>query len=222
MKNNESSDTINKQDGKLAKHDGKYEFKEDSKCPVCLSEIEDVTFAINCNHEFCFDCIEHWVQQRNRCPVCRQVIHSIRHQVRGESGGWEERDVPVRPNPETSQAYIINFEFFTLVQTAEDGPMFVIQPVRLRGVYPTFRYILQMLDQDHIYYLTNVRPGTMFVAPENLIQVLEILEGVGITRYEVNQHQFEIGQHPSMFRRHLNHRLRKTQPPSIPRRQFDR
>lgn len=182
--------------------------KNDQKCPICLSDIEDLTFALDCNHEFCFECISHWINQRNRCPVCRQVIHHIRHQVRTPSGQLNVQDIPVRTNPADTEARILNFGFFTLVQTANESPMFVIHPMRFRSL---FRYVVRMLEQNQIYYLTNIRAGTMFVTPDNMEEVIGILENAGITRYDSDSHGVEVKRHPRFMHTHFNHEYASTQ-----------
>ena len=44
-----------------------------NRCSICLETLEDPATVVDCGHVFCHECIAHWVRQRNRCPLCRQV-----------------------------------------------------------------------------------------------------------------------------------------------------
>lgn len=43
-------------------------------CPICF-ENENIDFIVlNCNHEYCFECIEKWLLKSSSCPMCRKHI----------------------------------------------------------------------------------------------------------------------------------------------------
>ena len=49
---------------------------EPETCPVCYEELEGkMVITTICNHRFCFDCLEQWMNSMNRrwnnCPLCR-------------------------------------------------------------------------------------------------------------------------------------------------------
>jgi hypothetical protein len=48
-----------------------------NKCPICLNFIANRSLTDTCLHEFCFDCINEWSLQHNRCPSCRQIYWNI-------------------------------------------------------------------------------------------------------------------------------------------------
>ncbi|KAI9646625.1 hypothetical protein NHQ30_004621 [Ciborinia camelliae] len=61
---------------------------DSSECPICLCSFPaptKVVFTYPCHHEYCLQCIQHWivVQKRRRavqtpsCPVCRAVIQRL-------------------------------------------------------------------------------------------------------------------------------------------------
>ena len=105
-----------------------------NKCPICLEEIENQSTALNCGHIFCYECISHWVQQRNRCPLCRQVIGRIRHKVTEESGQLIDREEEV-PVPEEQQGFILNLGFITVVRTPMDSALYIVQVASLVGLH---------------------------------------------------------------------------------------
>ena len=45
-------------------------------CSICLNSLDNETKCItNCNHEFCIDCIEKWLNiNKINCPLCRQQL----------------------------------------------------------------------------------------------------------------------------------------------------
>ncbi|KAL4473590.1 hypothetical protein ABPG74_022454 [Tetrahymena malaccensis] len=48
-------------------------FLDDLKCPICINVIEDPKTCINCEANFCAQCIQKWVshQGQKQCPCCR-------------------------------------------------------------------------------------------------------------------------------------------------------
>ncbi len=48
-----------------------------NKCPICLNFIINRSLTDTCFHEFCFNCINEWSLQHNRCPSCRQIYRNI-------------------------------------------------------------------------------------------------------------------------------------------------
>lgn len=49
---------------------------DELKCPICCSVLEDAVQAPDCEHTFCNDCINEWLQRQNNCPVDRQLLNS--------------------------------------------------------------------------------------------------------------------------------------------------
>lgn len=42
---------------------------EEILCPICTTKCE-VKGVTKCGHEFCYDCIEEWLKENKKCPVC--------------------------------------------------------------------------------------------------------------------------------------------------------
>ncbi|XP_054167067.1 uncharacterized protein LOC128964486 [Oppia nitens] len=55
--------------------------KLSADCPICLSQLVDKCQLSNCRHEFCLRCLLRWTGSHENCPVCRQSITSIRHNI---------------------------------------------------------------------------------------------------------------------------------------------
>ena len=48
-------------------------------CPICLESprSEDVATIDGCAHRFCFECINHWADIKDECPLCRMKFHTM-------------------------------------------------------------------------------------------------------------------------------------------------
>ena len=48
----------------------------DSICCICLNDITKRTNKIvtRCNHNFCMECLNKWLQNNSTCPMCRLII----------------------------------------------------------------------------------------------------------------------------------------------------
>ena len=52
------------------------------ECPICFERKHRSleTAIVPCNHKFCNDCIQHWIENSKRdseCPVCRSKIYDV-------------------------------------------------------------------------------------------------------------------------------------------------
>ncbi|EGC32619.1 hypothetical protein DICPUDRAFT_155373 [Dictyostelium purpureum] len=53
--------------------------QEENKCYVCMEDMETDSIAtIDCNHKFCFDCMDTWHKIKNTCPLCRARFYTIK------------------------------------------------------------------------------------------------------------------------------------------------
>lgn len=59
------------------------------KCPICLSEIEDLAIFDTCFHSFCFFCIGQWLEISKSCPLCKTKNESIIINIDEESMTYE-------------------------------------------------------------------------------------------------------------------------------------
>ncbi|XP_026517345.2 probable E3 ubiquitin-protein ligase DTX3, partial [Terrapene carolina triunguis] len=49
---------------------GSREEEQESQCPICLGEIQNVKTLEKCRHSFCEDCITRALQVKRACPMC--------------------------------------------------------------------------------------------------------------------------------------------------------
>lgn len=49
-----------------------YSLLEETKCPICLEDFEagEKFRKIKCKHTFCDECLEDWLDENKKCPVC--------------------------------------------------------------------------------------------------------------------------------------------------------
>jgi len=53
--------------------------KCDDDCPICLENLNNLSddnrvIEIECNHIFCFKCIDKWFVKKSQCPICKKII----------------------------------------------------------------------------------------------------------------------------------------------------
>ena len=63
--------------------EGEEEEEEADKCTICLSEfeVEEDVRRLPCMHLFHVECVDQWLGQNKRCPICRYA--NILGQKRG-------------------------------------------------------------------------------------------------------------------------------------------
>jgi hypothetical protein len=47
----------------------KIECKENEKCIICYEEFNKMN-KLKCKHLFCYECLEEWLKENKKCPVC--------------------------------------------------------------------------------------------------------------------------------------------------------
>ncbi|CAK4694968.1 hypothetical protein LEN26_007418 [Aphanomyces euteiches] len=49
----------------------------DIKCTICLSSLSDCVAVLACGHAFHRDCVFVWMEEKQSCPLCRQIDRAI-------------------------------------------------------------------------------------------------------------------------------------------------
>ncbi|EFX83133.1 hypothetical protein DAPPUDRAFT_48477 [Daphnia pulex] len=57
---------------------------ESSTCVICLEIITNKSFANNCLHTFCYECLLNWSKQKAECPLCKGPFTAIIHNVKSD------------------------------------------------------------------------------------------------------------------------------------------
>lgn len=69
---------------------------DEGQCAICLSVPQvDVTFP-PCGHAFCFECIIHWCKIKEECPICKQEIFFLSHNIGYDDLNSAEQRVIIR------------------------------------------------------------------------------------------------------------------------------
>ena len=50
--------------------------EEETLCPICFKNFYIIR-KTKCNHEFCKDCIETWLNESKKCPICMRYLDEI-------------------------------------------------------------------------------------------------------------------------------------------------
>ncbi|XP_021914738.1 uncharacterized protein LOC110827411 isoform X2 [Zootermopsis nevadensis] len=91
-----------------------------SICAVCLGTRQNPCFSDGCLHEFCFECLRQWSQEKPECPLCKTRFRSIIHNIRSE----DDYDVYELPAPENMWLNIVYIDFLVSGQWYRHSAMF--------------------------------------------------------------------------------------------------
>jgi len=88
----------------------------ESTCPICLDEVtgEDgcPAFQLRCKHVYHQECIEHWFNNKKRCPKCQQDFGKvIGHQPRMGSMNWHFVDESLPGHEDAKETIVVHFIF---------------------------------------------------------------------------------------------------------------
>mmetsp|Transcript_43324 Transcript_43324/g.110259 ORF Transcript_43324/g.110259 Transcript_43324/m.110259 type:complete len:370 (+) Transcript_43324:94-1203(+) len=88
----------------------------ESTCPICLSEVtgEDAgpVFQLRCQHIYHKDCIEHWFNNKQRCPQCQQDFGKVTgSQPRIGSMDWQFTDESLPGHEDAKETIVVHFTF---------------------------------------------------------------------------------------------------------------
>ena len=91
--------------------------KDDDRCPICLEDMHKALYMRIikiCNHEYCGECIEKWLQENKTCPICKvELTESSQISSISESsnGGNDTLRLSPTPTPESSSESFSNTTF---------------------------------------------------------------------------------------------------------------
>ncbi|NWI57013.1 TOPRS ligase, partial [Calyptomena viridis] len=54
-------------------------------CPICHDSQDDLAYVMPCLHQFCLGCIMRWAEMQIVCPLCRELIETVRFSVQTDS-----------------------------------------------------------------------------------------------------------------------------------------
>lgn len=65
------------------KHKHKHNHESQEVCVICLERITERAIAVPCNHlSFDFLCLVSWLQEQNRCPLCKATVTEVQYDWR--------------------------------------------------------------------------------------------------------------------------------------------
>lgn len=57
--------------------------RQDNNCCICFGNIINMAIINDCQHSFCWDCINEWIRMNHKkCPLCRRWIQFIQYNIR--------------------------------------------------------------------------------------------------------------------------------------------
>ena len=94
------SDVINKDEQQVVE-----------KCPICLQKllVKSKSYAPNCFHAFCFECLLEWTKVKYSCPLCKREMDRIVYDVQSRLQFKEYHLAPLEINPTTAAVDVIAY-----------------------------------------------------------------------------------------------------------------
>ena len=68
----------------------------DTKCAICLGNLENMSYTNACFHKFCFVCLLEWSKVKPECPLCKSKFKSIIHNIKSDDD-YESYTLPPPP-----------------------------------------------------------------------------------------------------------------------------
>lgn len=87
---------------------------ENEECSICLTNIINIG-KLNCDHKFCYDCINHWSATNGLCPLCRQLITHVNDvQLNKHNDFFITDDIVIMGNNiSTDGSYMLSSNYIT-------------------------------------------------------------------------------------------------------------
>jgi hypothetical protein len=87
-------------------------------CAICICVIKQSEYSViaECNHEFCFGCIDEWARVKITCPLCNLQFHAVHYNFRSDGTSDEKIfQEPPKKKPEEVELDVsgLDFSFFT-------------------------------------------------------------------------------------------------------------
>jgi hypothetical protein len=119
-------------------------------CSICMNDIVDCV-KTPCDHEFCNDCLTHWLMTKNSCPMCRYKLG----EKEDEEDEEEDEDIEVceeigdgvlKQYIHTIDGYYEDFEdrLFDLADNFEDEEYLKEKRVLIEGGF----YIMKVIFEE--------------------------------------------------------------------------
>lgn len=164
-----------------------------NKCPICLEDILNITYSIDCLHSFCFGCINEWVKEHNKCPMCRQIIQFICFNIRSDTDYDMVEILP--PVVHRDNVFRLSDELSFVLSPDETG-IFIVFPRRIQN---HLFFMMKFLEPGQSHIVRSVA-GALYVLPIDLQRVLQRLESAGIYQYYPH-----LDKHPPYIKDHKHH-----------------
>lgn len=49
----------------------------EENCPICLDTLSEMQTTLPCLHTFCKACLDLWLKDNNRCPICKTCVQKL-------------------------------------------------------------------------------------------------------------------------------------------------
>ena len=75
---NNIHDEINNKKNKLKIYRDLIQKTISQNCVICMDQCTEKIGYLQCNHEFCFECINNWSNNKKTCPICNKKFSNIK------------------------------------------------------------------------------------------------------------------------------------------------
>ena len=103
----------------------------DTKCAICLGNLENMSYTNACFHKFCFVCLLEWSKVKAECPLCKSKFKRIIHNIKSDDDYESYTLPPPPPRPVDPNAITIGdheenrrFRYRTTMPMSLDSDVF--------------------------------------------------------------------------------------------------
>ena len=137
---------ISKLKSQIKELNTRYKELLEGDCNICFEKISNPVLEPNCQNVFCGKCLLKWLETKNTCPLCRQVVEN-NNLIYVKSTDSDEKNIDIDTDKFTSKMTKIE-KVLNLIQSKKHGKFIIFS-----SWDQTFGPIRDMLNLNNINFI---------------------------------------------------------------------